>query len=621
MTFSIKQQWSLVFSKIDLRSGGSIQIEYHEEDIPKTTFRTRYGHFEFTIMPFGLTNATVVFMDLMNRHEVHLKLIPELLEKEKFWEILEMQILATRSSLSPTNVYVVNSEGIHVDPSKIEAVKNWKPRRPQPRSVSKNKKFEWGDGQETAFQTLKDMLCDAPILALPEGAYDFVVYCDTSNQGVLVGVLDARRNKVDAYASRQLKIHEKNYTTHDLELEAIIELFNDYDCVIHYYLGKSNVVADALSRNEWMKLRRTRAMSMKIHSNIKARILEAQSKVLTYGNLRTLIMDEAYAMKYSIHPGADKMYYDIRDLYWWPKMNKDIVLYVSKCLTCSKVEAEHQKPSRLLQQSEIPEWKWEKITIDFITKLPRTNNGHDAIWVIVDRLTKTAPFLAIREDYKTGKFTSRFWQSLQKALGTQLDLSTTYHPQTDGQIEFSYDNSYHSSVKCVPFEALYGSKCQTPIAWAEVGESKLIGPEIVHETIDKIVQIKERLKAARDRQKSYADNRRKPLEFNVGNKVLLNVSPWKGIVHFGKRSKLSPRYECLAYIILHVPLEEIKIDNELHFVEESIEIMDCEVKKLKQTRIPIVKVRWNSQRGPEFSWEQEEEIKRKYPQLFASAMA
>ncbi|GKB15052.1 putative reverse transcriptase domain-containing protein [Tanacetum coccineum] len=319
--------------------------------------------------------------------------------------------------------------------------------------------------------------------------------------------------------------------------------------------------------------------------------------VPVYGNLRTLIMNEAHTLKYSVHPGADKMYYDLRDLYWWHRMKKDITMYVSKCLTCSKVKAEHQKPSGLLQQPEILEWKWENITMDFINKLPRTRSGHDAIWVIVDRLTKSAHFLAVREDFKTEKlarlyineivarhgvpvsiisdrdshFTSRLWQSLQKALGTRLDLSTAYHPETDGQsertiqtledmlracaidfggnwdthlplVEFSYNNSYHTSVKCAPFEALYGRKCRTPIAWAEVGESQLIGPEIVKETTDKIVQIKERLKTARDRQKSYADHRRKPLEFSVGDKVLLKVSPWKGIVRFIKRSKLSPRY-------------------------------------------------------------------------------
>ncbi|GJS08751.1 putative reverse transcriptase domain-containing protein [Tanacetum coccineum] len=175
-------------------------------------------------------------------------------------------------------------------------------------------------------------------------------------------------------------------------------------------------------------------------------------------------------------------------------------------------------------------------------------------------------------------------------------------------VEFSYNNSYHSSVKCAPFEALYGRKCRTPIAWAEVGESKLFGPEIIQETTDKIVQIKERLKTARDRQKSYADNRRKPLEFSVGDKVLLKVSPRKGV-------------KCLADVTLHVPLEEVKIDDKLYFVEEPMEIMDREVKKLKKRWIPIVRVHWNSQRGPEFTWEREDQMKRKYPQLFASATA
>ncbi|GJZ20139.1 putative reverse transcriptase domain-containing protein [Tanacetum coccineum] len=358
-------------------------------------------------------------------------------------------------------------------------------------------------------------------------------------------------------------------------------------------------------------------------------------------------------------------------------MKKDIATYVSKCLTCSKVKAEHQKPLGLIQQLKIPEWKWENITMDFINKLPRTSSGHDSILVIIDRLTKSAHFLAIHEDYKIERlarlyineiiarhgvpvsiiydrdsyFTSRFWQSLQKALGTRLDLSTAYHLEIDGQ-NFSYNNSYHSSVKCAPFEALYGRKCRTPIAWSEVGESKLFGPEIVQETTDKIVQIRERLKATRDRQKSYADNRRKPLEFSVGDKVLLKVSPRKGVVRFGKRSKLSPRYigpfeivervgpvayrlrlphelvgvhdtfhvsnlkKCLADVTLHVPLEEVKINDKLHFVEEPMEIMDREVKKLKKRRIPIVKIRWNSRRGPEFTWEREDEMKRKYPQLF-----
>ncbi|GKB55589.1 putative reverse transcriptase domain-containing protein [Tanacetum coccineum] len=237
----------------------------------------------------------------------------------------------------------------------------------------------------------------------------------------------------------------------------------------------------------------------------------------------------------------------------------------------------------------------------------------------------------------------------------QLDFSITYHPQTDGQsehtiqtledmlracaiyfggnwdthlplVEFSYNNSSHTSVKCALIESLYGSKCRTPIAWAEVGESQLIGPKIVQETTDKIVQIKERLEAARDRQKSYADNRRKPLEFSIGDKVLLKVSPWKGVVRFGKRIKLSLRYvgpfevvERVGPVAYRLRLQKIKIDDKLRFVEEPIKIMDCKVKKLKRSWIPIVKVRWNSRRGPKFTWEREDEMKRKYLYLFASA--
>ncbi|GJR97698.1 reverse transcriptase domain-containing protein [Tanacetum coccineum] len=660
---------------------------------------------------------------------------------------------------------------------------NWnfsKIAKPLTSLTQKNQKYEWGEEQEAAFQTLKNNLCDAPVLSLPDGVEDFVVYCDASNQGL--GCVLMQRDKVIAYASRQLKIHEKNYTTHDLELGAVvfalktwrhylygtksviytdhkslqhifdqkdlnmrqrrwIELFSDYECEIRYHPGKANVVADALSRKERVKPRRVRAMAMTIQSGMKVLILAAQKEafeqenlpserlngleqqmekrddgslyfldriwVPLVGDVRITIMDEAHKSKYSVHPGADKMYYDLRDMYWWPGMKRDIATYVSKCLTCSKVKAEHQRPSGLLQQPEIPEWKWDKITMDFITKLPRSKNGHDTIWVIVDRLTKSAHFLAIREDYSTerlariyideivarhgvpvsiisdrdGRFTSRCWQTVQKALGTRLDMSTAYHPQTDGQsertiqtledmlracvidfggswdvhlplAEFSYNNSYHSSIRCAPFEALYGRKCRSPVLWAEIGESSLIGPELVQETTDKVVLIKEKLKAARDRQKSYADNRRKPLEFEVGDRVMLKVSPWKGVIRFGKKGKLAPRYvgpfeilervgpvayrlrlpeelsgvhdtfhvsnlkKCLADASLHVPLDEIKVDKTLRFVEEPVEIMDREIKSLKRSRISLVKVRWNSKRGPEFTWEREDYMKSKYPQLF-----
>ncbi|GJT72384.1 putative reverse transcriptase domain-containing protein [Tanacetum coccineum] len=266
-------------------------------------------------------------------------------------------------------------------------------------------------------------------------------------------------------------------------------------------------------------------------------------------------MDEAHRSRYSIYPGADKMYMDVKEYYWWLGMKKGIALYVKKCLTCAKVKAEHQKPSELLHQPAIPVWKWEKIMMDFVEKLPRTSRGHDSIWVIVDQLTKFAHFLLIREYYKLDKlvelyineilsrhgvpisiisdrdsqFTSCFWRLLQKAFGTQLDISTAYHPQTDGQsermiqtmedilraceidlegswdthlplVEFSYNNSYHTSINCAPFKALYERKCRSPLCWLETRDKQLTRLDIIQETVDKITTIKERLKIARDRE-------------------------------------------------------------------------------------------------------------------------
>ncbi|GJR83710.1 reverse transcriptase domain-containing protein [Tanacetum coccineum] len=801
-------QGSSVYSKIELRSGYH-QLKVRDEDIPKTAFRTCYGHYEFQVMPFGLTNALAVFMDLMNRvcrpyldkfvivfiddiliysktkeeHDVHLRLILELLKKEElyakfskcdFW-LSKVQFLG----------HVIDSEGIHVDPEKIESIKDWespktpteicqflglagyyrrfikgfsKINRPMTKLTQKSVKFNWGEKEETNFQTLKQKLCSAPILALPEGSENFIVYCDASHKGL--GAVLMQKEKVIAYASRQLKIHEKNYTTHDLELgvvvfalkmwrrylygtKCVLELLSDYDCELRYHPGKANVVADALSQKSRPKPLRVRALVMTIGLNLPVQILNAQvearkeenygtedlcgmiknlepradgtlclknrSWIPCFGNLRALIMHESHKSKYSIHPGSDKMYQDLKKLYWWPNMKAEIATYVSKCMTCAKVKAEYQKPSGLLVQPIIPIWKWENITMDFVTKLPKTTSGQDTIWVIVDRLTKSAHFLPMKEtdsmekltrqylkevvsrhgvpvsiiSDRDSKFTSHFWKSLNEALGTQLDMSTAYHPQTDGQsertiqtledmlracvmdfgkgwdrhlplIEFSYNNSYHTSIKAAPFEALYGRKCRSPICWAEVGDAQLTGPEIVRETTEKIIQIKHRLQASRDRQRSYADKRRKPLEFQVGDKVMLKVSPWKGVIRFGKRGKLNPRYigpfkilakvgtvayrlelpeklsrvhstfhvsnlkKCLSDEPLAIPLDEVHIDEKLNFIEEPVEIMDREVKRLKQSRIPIVKVHWNSRRGPEYTWEREDQMQKKYPHLFAN---
>nr|GEU47604.1 putative reverse transcriptase domain-containing protein [Tanacetum cinerariifolium] len=520
-------------------------------------------------------------------------------------------------------------------------------------------------------------------------SYDLVLYPEEHRIDDLFDQLQGLRyfTKIDLRSDyHQLGVREE-----DIPKTAFRT--SDYDCEIRYHPNKANVVADALIRKERRKSRRARSMSMTIHSSIKSRILEAQSEaskdintptemlkgldkkierkedgelyfagriIFCWANLGTrlwqfenFLMNEAHATRCSVHPGSDKMYYDLRVLYWWPGMKKDIAMYVSKCLTCSKVKEEHQKPSGLLQQPEILECKWENITIDFITKLPRTRSGHDLIRVIVDRLTKYAHFLAVREDFKIQKLVILY---ISEIVTRHEDMLRACAMDFGGNwdthlplVELSYNNSHHSSVKCAPFEALYGRKCRSPIAWAEVGESKLIGSEIIQETTDKIVQIKEILKTARDRQKSYADNQQIPLEFSVGDKVLLKVSPRKGAVRFGKRSKLSPRYvgpfeidervgpvayrlrlpqelvgvhdtfhvsnlkKCLADANLHVPLEEVNIDDKLHFVEEPMEILDHEVKKLKKRQIPIVKVRWNSRRGTKFIWEREDEMKRKYP--------
>ncbi|GJU90532.1 putative reverse transcriptase domain-containing protein [Tanacetum coccineum] len=360
-------QGSQFFSKIDLRSGCH-QMRVHADDIPKTAFRTRYGHFEFTVMPIGLTNAPAIFMDLMNR--------------------------VCRPYLDKFVIMFID---------------------------------------------------------------DILIYSKTQEEHV-------------EHLRLVLKLLKKRRW---------IELFSDYDCEIRYHPGKANVVADALSRKERVKPKRVRAMNMILQSSIKDRILAAQKEAvdefavlqkgldemieqrsdgtLYYldriwvplkGEVRTLIMDEAHKSKYSVHPGADKMYYDLRDRYWWPGMKKDIAEYVSKCLTCLKVKAEHQRPSGLLQQPEIPVWKWEGIAMDFVTKLPRTSSVDDIICVIMDRLTKYAYFLPMRENYKMerltrlylneivarhgvpisiisdrdSRFTSRFWQSMQEALGTRLDM-------------------------------------------------------------------------------------------------------------------------------------------------------------------------------------------------------
>ncbi|GJY45697.1 hypothetical protein Tco_0434760 [Tanacetum coccineum] len=709
----------------ELTDRGYHQLRVRDEDIPKTAFRTRYGHYKFQVMPFGLTNASAVFMDLMNRmckpyldkfvivliddilihsrnkeeHADHLRIILELVRKEKlyakfykcdFW-ISIVQFLG----------HVIDSQGIHVDPAKIEAVKNWtSPTTPTEirqflglagyyrrfikdfskiaksltELTQKNKKYIWEEDQESAFQLKTRSL----------------------------GAVLMQREKVIAYASRQLKPHEENYTTHDLELGAVVfalkiwrhylygtkctvftdhkslqhildqkelnmrqrcwlEFLADYDYEIRYHLGKANVVAYALSRKERIKPLQFRALVITLHPKLPSLILEAQTEAIKeeniksenlrgmdkafevrpdgtrciknqswlplFGNLRDLIMHESHKSKYSIHPGSDKMYQDLKKLYWWPNMKAIITEYVGKCLTCSRVKAKCQK---------------ETDSMETLTRL--------YIKEIISRNEVSISIISDRDSH----FTSGFWQSMQSALGTQLDMSTTYHPETDGQsertiqtledmlracvidfrkgwerhlplVQFSYNNSYHASIKATPFEALYGRNAKSTM-----------------------------LASCKRTARSLSQYKAKELCNSSWRSCLLSCFTRKGVIRFEKRGKLNPRYirpfkilkkvglvayklelpeeisnvhstfhisnlkKCLSDESLVIPMKELRLDDKLNFVEEPIEIIDREVKQLRQSRIPIVKVRWNSKRGSEFTWECEDQIHDKYPHLFSN---
>ncbi|GJT74337.1 putative nucleotidyltransferase, ribonuclease H [Tanacetum coccineum] len=423
--------------------------------------------------------------------------------------------------------------------------------------------------------------------------------------------------------------------------------------------------------------------------------------------LREKVMTEAHSSPFTIHPGSTKMYRDLKQYFWWNGMKQDVATFVSKCMTCQQVKIEHQRASGLLQPLEIPMWKWDEISMDFVTGLPTTQKRHDAIWVVVDRLTKSAHFLPIRKNYgisklaeifrqeivrlhgtptsivsdRDPKFTSRFWKGLQKAWGTRLKFSTAFHPQTDGQsertiqtledmlracalewtgswdeylclVEFAYNNSWHASIKAAPFELLYGRKCRAPICWDEVGERLIEGPELIEITNEKVAVAKEKLKEARSRQKSYADKHRRDLEFQVGDRVFLKVSPFRGVKRFGIKGKLSPRFigpfEILErigevsyrlalppqlshvhdvfhvsllrgyhYHPLHVasyPFDQIQPDMSLS--EEPESILDQQERVMRNKVIPLVKILWNNHPEREATWETEESMRASYPHFF-----
>nr|GEW34289.1 hypothetical protein [Tanacetum cinerariifolium] len=514
-------------------------------------------------------------------HEGHLMLILKLLKEEELYaKFSKFEFWLSKDWASPKTPTEIH-QFLGLAGYNQRFIKGFsKIARPMTKLTKKSVKFDWGEKAEAAFQLLKQKLCSVSILALPEESENLVVYYDASHKGL--GVVLMQKEKVIAYASRQLKVHEKNYTTHDLELEGaeyeittlvraverlqLRDLIPPREGEHGLNLPKQILSAQSEARKEENFINEDlHVMVNKLKPRVDGTLcLNNQSWTSRFGDLRALIMNESHKSKYSIHPRSDKMYHDLKKLYWWPNMKVEIAAYVSKLLTCAK-----------------------------------TTTGQDMIWVIVDRLTKSSHFFPMREDDtlekltrqylkevvsrhgvlvsiisdRDGKFTSHFWKSLNKAIGTRLDMSTAYHLETDGQsertiqtwedmlracvlnfgkgwdrhlplVKFSYNNTYHTYIKATPFKALYEGKCRSPICWAEVGDTD----------------------------------------------------------------------EPLA-----IQLDEIQVDDKLHFIKEPVEIMDREVKLLKKTRIPIVKVRWNSRRGLEFTWEREDQMQNKYPHLFTNS--
>ncbi|GJR54759.1 putative reverse transcriptase domain-containing protein [Tanacetum coccineum] len=547
------------------------------EDVPIVQDFLKVFPEDLPVMLFGLTNAPAVFMDLMNRvcklyldkfvivfiddiliyskskqeHEEHLKLILELLKKEQF-------------------------QSIHMDPTKIESIKDWaypktatvirqflgltsyyrrfikgfsKIAKPITKLTQKKVKFDWSDKADEAFQLIKLKLCSAPILALPKGSKDFIIYCDASIKGL--GVVLMQREKILEAQTEVIK--PENLKSEDVG-GMLIENSKDLEKPKKEKLEPRADGTLCLNNRIWLPC---------------------------CGDLRTLIMHESHKSKYYIHPCSDKL----------SKLNTKNHLacwYNQRFLNGSGTTS----PWILSPSSQGR--KVETIPYRLYLKEVVTRHGIP-VSIIYDR------------DPRQSERTIQTLEDMLRACVIDFGNGWERHLPL---IEFSYNNSYHASIKAAPFEALYGRKCRSPVCWAEVGDAQLTGPELIHETTEKIVQIKQRIQAARDRQKSYADVRRKPLEFQVGDRVMLKVSPWKGVVRFGKRGKLNPRYigpfkvlakvgtvayrlelpqqlsrvhstfhvsnlkKCLSDEPLAILLDEIHIDDKLCFIEEPVKIID-----------------------------------------------
>nr|GEX66278.1 putative reverse transcriptase domain-containing protein [Tanacetum cinerariifolium] len=507
-------QGSSVYSKIDLRSGYH-QLRVREEDIPKTAFRTRYGHDEFQVMPFGLTNAPVIFMDLMNQKECF-AFLAHVVEKDPKENFIQ-DILVVRDYLE---VFPEDLHGLP-PPRKVKFQIDLELLR---KGLIRPSSSPWG--ASILFIKKKDgsmRMCND---------YMELNKLTIKNRYLLPQIDDLFDqlhgakyfSKIDLRSGHhQLKVREE-----DIPKTAFRTRYGHYEFLVMPF-GLTNaptIFMDLMNRemkDEKLEDEALSGVDYKLETwSDGVRYLNRRAWILKINNLKKVVMDEAHRSRYSIHPGADKMCKDLKEYYWWPATgNYNVEMGTNHDGFCDKFAQDYKR--------------------------------HDLIC----------------------------WD-------THLPL-----------VEFSYNNSYHTSIKCTPFEALYGRKCRSPLCWLEIGDRQLIRHDIIQETVDKITTIKERLRTARSRQKSYADNRRKPLEFQFKDNVLLKVSPLKGMIHFGKQGKLNPRYigrfkKCLTDVTLAIQLEELHITDKPQFIKEPLEIMDREVKRLKHSRIPIVKVRWNS---------------------------
>jgi hypothetical protein len=420
------------------------------------------------------------------------------------------------------------------------------------------------------------------------------------------------------------------------------------------------------------------------------------------GEAREVLLKEAHNSAYSIHPGTTKMYLDLKARYWWRGMKKEIAQYVARCDTCQRTKAEHQKPAGLLQPLLVPEWKWEEIGMNFITELPRTQKGNDSIWVIIDRLTKVAHFIPVKTTFggatlawiylkeivrlrgiprkivldRGTQFTSKFWKGLQQAMGTKLDSSTAYHPQSDGQMErvnkgmcvnvrqelgvqfaarrILIQQQPSGQYQNVAVRSIVWKKVPNPLMWSNVGERTLEGPNFVKEAEEKVALIRKRLLEAQSRQKSYADNRRRELRFEEGDFVYLKVSPMRGVKRFQMKGKLAPRFvgpypvirrvgpaayrlelpesmsdihnvfhvsqlrKCLQVPENHIEAETIQIQKDLQYQEKLIKILNSAVRRTRNSEVSLCKVQWSREGEEEATWESEDSLRREYPYLFSS---